>query len=83
MAVDIFGEEIDNRAEWTKEWQGMPEFSNLTDEEYCNITVRCTSKEDFDAFCVAIGQKIVLSKSGTKSIWYPKKKQPESVERFF
>lgn len=84
MAVDVYGNEIDDRAEWEKEWKGMPAFrdpSKSSDEEYGTVIVRFATEKDFKDFCKAIGQDIKFIKAKTKSIWYPKK--TTDIVRFY
>lgn len=84
MNVDIFtGEEIDERADWVKEWTDMPEFDSTIEEEYCKITVRFATKEDFNSFCDKIGSKISFKKYNKKSIWFPNKDSTDIFDRYF
>lgn len=87
MSFDIFtGEELDERKEWMKEWEGMPAFQAAKDSEaeVGYIMVHFQTQEDVEAFSKAIGQKITISQSSrSKAIWYPKKETPQTIERFF
>ena len=57
-----------SEADWEKEWQGMPEFSQSKQVEHGKIIVRFSNEQDLQDFARAIGQKLT---SKTKSIWYP------------
>lgn len=75
MSINLItGEENDERKEWVKEWVGMPEFNpSPMEQKYATVIVHIATEEDFNSFCKLINQKLVIKKSATKPIWYPKK----------
>jgi hypothetical protein len=84
MSIDIYGNEVDERSDWEKEWEDMPLFrdpNNKKEEEYCTVIVRFVTEADFKDFCKAINQDITILKAKTKSIWHPKK--TIEIVRFF
>ncbi|MDH5723390.1 MAG: hypothetical protein OEY94_08735 [Alphaproteobacteria bacterium] len=66
---DLFG--IDQREEWEKQWQGMPEFEQEENAPYKKIVVSFKTKEDYEEFAKLIGQPLTTK---TKSIWHPRLK---------
>lgn len=54
--------------EWTREWQGMPEYEHGEKRVYSKLIVRFGSQSDLEQFSRMIGQKL---NQKTKSIWHP------------
>ena len=60
---------IENKEEWEKEWQDMPEFvQSKTDKPFAQIIFRFANEEDLKNFSNIIGQKLT---NKTKSAWHP------------
>jgi hypothetical protein len=54
---------------WEQHWMGMPAYDQEANNPFKKVTVSFRTKEDFDEFAKAVGQKLT---DKTKSIWYPK-----------
>ena len=54
--------------DWQREWVGLPEYVQLTQEPYALIHVRFATAEDLAEFGRLIGQRVQRT---TKAIWYP------------
>jgi hypothetical protein len=62
-------DKIENKEEWEKEWQDMPEFVQAkTDKPFAQIIFRFANEEDLKNFSNIIGQKLT---NKTKSAWHP------------
>lgn len=60
---------FDMRAEWEKEWHGMPEYVQNDLTSFRQIIVHFRCREDVDAFAKLIDQHITPRQP---SLWYPK-----------
>ncbi len=56
-------------ADWRKEWQDMPEFTQEDKEPYQRITINFSCRSDVVKFSQLINQNIT---SKTDSLWFPK-----------
>lgn len=60
--------DFDNRKQWEKEWEDMPEFLQEDQSPFKEIVVKLRNKEDMIEFMDIVKQKFTMK---TKSIWYP------------
>lgn len=59
---------VDVPKDWSKEWQGMPEFGHKDLSSFSSLIVHFRNKQDRDDFAKLVEQKITHK---TKTIWYP------------
>ena len=64
----LFGD-LDQFSDWSKEWQGMPEFIQHDAKPSQQIVMNFQRFEDVVAFGKLIGQQVTPK---TKSLWFPK-----------
>jgi len=64
----LFGD-LDQFSDWSKEWQGMPEFIQNDARPIQQIIVSFQEEKDVIEFAKLIDQRITQK---TKSIWFPK-----------
>lgn len=57
---------------WREHWVGMPEFEQESTEPIKTITISFRNKQDLDAFCTLVKQKITPD---TQYIFYPSVKR--------
>jgi hypothetical protein len=62
---DLFGDE---KFDWQKEWQGMPEFVQDDMKSIASVIVNFLTVEDMNAFSELIGKRITFT---TKSVLFP------------
>lgn len=61
--------DFDEKPEWAKEWQNMPEFNQEDLTSNKSIIVHFENEKDMKDFAKLVGQTITPR---TQSIWYPK-----------
>jgi hypothetical protein len=65
--MNLFSE--NQKTEWQKEWEGMPEFVQEKQKPYQELKIRFRNEQDLQDFAELIGQKLTKK---TKSLWFPK-----------
>jgi hypothetical protein len=56
------------KADWTKDWLGMPEFSQNKIRPYAQIVIRVDNEADLEELGKRLEQKFTPK---TKSAWFP------------
>lgn len=56
--------------DWTKEWQGMPEYKHEDLRPFQQIVLNFESREDVQKFSKLVGQRLT---DQTDTLWFPVK----------
>ena len=82
--IDLFGQAVDEKNDWKKEWVGMPEYNNIQQPEpLITATFKFASEKDFLKFKSLIqehlydGAKVFdgMQRKEKKNAWFPHKEK--------